>query len=201
MQDFVLSSQVRMGSNLLCSPPIPDKFTTKAWDAIVEAQDRGAPLQASIHGSGACADCAARAGRRGWATPFSKRPSWLPSCCCKSWKPLPSARHGCGPPCRQQSVSGPKPGSHVRQGRGQSPDPGRQVHFVEHLLLGFAEDERIGRRLLRGFEVESAELMAAIQAVRGSQKVTDQNPESQYQALEKFGRDLTEQAREGGWIR
>ncbi|MBF2037167.1 MAG: ATP-dependent chaperone ClpB [Leptolyngbyaceae cyanobacterium T60_A2020_046] len=68
---------------------------------------------------------------------------------------------------------------------------------VEHLLLAFTEDERVGRRLLRGFEVGSGEMMAAIKAVRGRQTVTDQNPESRYQALEKFGRDLTEQAREG----
>lgn len=68
---------------------------------------------------------------------------------------------------------------------------------VEHLLLGFQEDERIGRRLLRGFNVEAPELMAAIQAVRGSQKVTDQNPESQYEALDKYGIDLTQLARDG----
>jgi ATP-dependent Clp protease ATP-binding subunit ClpB len=65
---------------------------------------------------------------------------------------------------------------------------------VEHVLLGFQEDERIGRRLLRGFNVESPELMAAIQSVRGSQKVMDQNPES---ALGKYGRDLTDEARDG----
>lgn len=68
---------------------------------------------------------------------------------------------------------------------------------VEHLLLGFQEDERIGRRLLRGFNVQAPELMAAIQAVRGSQKVTDQTPETQYQALEKYGLDLTQSARDG----
>ncbi|MBD2106815.1 ATP-dependent chaperone ClpB [Nodosilinea sp. FACHB-13] len=68
---------------------------------------------------------------------------------------------------------------------------------VEHLLLGFQEDERIGRRLLRGFNVEGPELMAAVQAVRGSQKVTDQNPEQQYDALEKYGIDLTQLARDG----
>jgi len=68
---------------------------------------------------------------------------------------------------------------------------------VEHLLLGFQEDERIGRRLLRGFNVETPELMAAIKLVRGGQKVTDHDPESQYQALEKYGRDLTEAARAG----
>jgi len=44
---------------------------------------------------------------------------------------------------------------------------------VEHLLLAFAEDERVGRRLLKGFNVDTAKLEAAIKAVRG-QKVTDQ---------------------------
>ncbi len=68
---------------------------------------------------------------------------------------------------------------------------------VEHLLLGFAEDERIGRRLLKNFNLDTAKLEAAIKAIRGSQKVTDQNPESRYEALQKFGRDLTEQAKAG----
>jgi len=68
---------------------------------------------------------------------------------------------------------------------------------VEHLLLGLAVDERIGRRLFKGFDLDSPKLEAAIKAIRGSQKVTDQSPESRYEALEKFGRDLTEQAKAG----
>ncbi|MBF2075239.1 MAG: ATP-dependent chaperone ClpB [Synechococcales cyanobacterium C42_A2020_086] len=68
---------------------------------------------------------------------------------------------------------------------------------VEHLLQALAEDDRVGRRLLRSFNVEARHIDAAIKAVRGNQKVKDQNPESSYQALEKFGRDLTEQARSG----
>jgi ATP-dependent Clp protease ATP-binding subunit ClpB len=68
---------------------------------------------------------------------------------------------------------------------------------VEHLLLALAEDDRVGRRLFRGFEVDTKQLETAVKAVRGSQKVKDQNPESSYQALEKYGRDLTEQAKAG----
>lgn len=68
---------------------------------------------------------------------------------------------------------------------------------VEHILLGFAQDDRIGRRLYKTFNLDTAKLESAIQSVRGSQKVTDQTPESRYQALEKFGRDLTEQAKSG----
>ncbi|HAZ47146.1 MAG TPA: ATP-dependent chaperone ClpB [Cyanobacteria bacterium UBA11369] len=68
---------------------------------------------------------------------------------------------------------------------------------VEHMLLALAEDDRMGRRLLRGFDVDAQKLEATIKAVRGSQKVTNQNPESRYEALEKYGRDLTEQAKAG----
>ena len=68
---------------------------------------------------------------------------------------------------------------------------------IEHLLLSFAEDERLGRKLLKSFNIDTSSLDTAIKAVRGSQKVTDQAPESRYAALEKFGRDLTEQAKAG----
>ncbi|GAB1540001.1 hypothetical protein NUACC21_26700 [Scytonema sp. NUACC21] len=68
---------------------------------------------------------------------------------------------------------------------------------VEHILLAFTEDERIGRRIFKSFNVDAAKLEATIKSVRGSQKVTDQNPESRYEALQKFGRDLTEQAKAG----
>ncbi len=68
---------------------------------------------------------------------------------------------------------------------------------IEHILLGLVQDDRIGRRLYKTFNLDTAKLESAIQSVRGSQKVTDQTPESRYQALEKFGRDLTEQAKSG----
>jgi len=68
---------------------------------------------------------------------------------------------------------------------------------VEHILLAFAEDDRIGRRILKSFNTDTAKLETTIKAIRGSQKVTDQTPESRYEALQKFGRDLTEQAKAG----
>ena len=58
---------------------------------------------------------------------------------------------------------------------------------TEHLLLALAD--RVG--------VSRDELLAALVDVRGSHRVTSQNPEEQYQALEKYGQDLTERAREG----
>jgi ATP-dependent Clp protease ATP-binding subunit ClpB len=68
---------------------------------------------------------------------------------------------------------------------------------VEHLLLALSEDDRIGRRLFKSFDVDVRKLESAIKTVRGSQKVKDQTPESSYAALEKYGRDLTEQAKAG----
>ena len=68
---------------------------------------------------------------------------------------------------------------------------------IEHILMGFAEDVRIGKKSLRSFGVDIQDLEEAIKSVRGSQKVTKQNQEEQYQALEKYGQDLTERARSG----
>jgi ATP-dependent Clp protease ATP-binding subunit ClpB len=68
---------------------------------------------------------------------------------------------------------------------------------VEHILLGFAEDDRIGRRALRSFNLDPQDLEAHIKAVRGTEKVTEQNQEERYAALEKYGRDLTAQAKAG----
>jgi ATP-dependent Clp protease ATP-binding subunit ClpB len=68
---------------------------------------------------------------------------------------------------------------------------------VEHLLMGFAEDNRIGRRTLRSLNLDPQDLEKIIKSIRGTQKVTQQNQEERYQALEKYGRDLTEQARAG----
>ncbi|MBW4681862.1 MAG: ATP-dependent chaperone ClpB [Microcoleus vaginatus WJT46-NPBG5] len=68
---------------------------------------------------------------------------------------------------------------------------------IEHLLLAYAKDDRFGKGLFQEFRLEEAKLKTTIDEIRGSQKVTDQNPEGKYQSLEKYGRDLTEAARQG----
>ncbi len=68
---------------------------------------------------------------------------------------------------------------------------------IEHLLLAYAKDDRFGKALFQEFGLNEAKLKDIIKQVRGSQKVTDQNPEGKYEALEKYGRDLTEAARKG----
>jgi ATP-dependent Clp protease ATP-binding subunit ClpB len=68
---------------------------------------------------------------------------------------------------------------------------------IEHLLLGYAKDDRFGKSLLQEFGLDETKLKNIIKEIRGKQKVTDQNPEGKYQSLEKYGRDLTEAARKG----
>ncbi|MEL7224966.1 MAG: Clp protease N-terminal domain-containing protein, partial [Cyanobacteria bacterium J06576_12] len=68
---------------------------------------------------------------------------------------------------------------------------------IEHLVLAYAKDKRFGQALLKDFDISEKDLQTAITQIRGSQKVTDQNPEGKYESLEKYGRDLTEYAREG----
>ena len=68
---------------------------------------------------------------------------------------------------------------------------------VEHFLLGFAKDTRLGIKLLRGYSVDPEQMEAAIKEVRGSQKAVAAAPDAPESALEKYGLDLTERARSG----
>ena len=68
---------------------------------------------------------------------------------------------------------------------------------AEHYLLALASTNVPAAKVLKDLGVTPDKLMQALQQVRGSQCVTDQNPEGKYQTLEKYGRDLTELARRG----
>ncbi len=74
---------------------------------------------------------------------------------------------------------------------------GMQDDYVstEHLLLGLTDSSE-GKRLA-AFGLTKDAILSALKSVRGSQRVTTQDPESTYQALEKYGRDLTDMARKG----
>ncbi len=64
---------------------------------------------------------------------------------------------------------------------------------TEHLLLALLQDKSIAKILA----TDKDQILQAIKEIRGSQKVTDQNPESKFQSLEKFTQDLTALARNG----
>jgi ATP-dependent Clp protease ATP-binding subunit ClpB len=68
---------------------------------------------------------------------------------------------------------------------------------VEHVLLAMLDDKGAAGRMLKEFGLTRDRLMRALQEVRGHQRVTSQNPEATYEALERYGRDLTQLARQG----
>ncbi|MBM4461856.1 MAG: ATP-dependent chaperone ClpB [Chloroflexi bacterium] len=69
---------------------------------------------------------------------------------------------------------------------------------TEHLLLAIVElDAGAAGRLLKGYGITRDRIYQVLASIRGGQRVTDASPEGKYQALEKYGRDLTEMARRG----
>ena len=68
---------------------------------------------------------------------------------------------------------------------------------AEHYLLALSSANVPAAKMLKDLGVTRDKLMNALQQVRGSQRVIDQNPEGKYQTLEKYGRDLTQLARRG----
>ena len=65
---------------------------------------------------------------------------------------------------------------------------------VEHILLAMLDDNQAAGKVLRDAGINKTNIMAALHEIRGNQRVTTQNPEATYEALEKYGRDLTKMA-------
>eukprot|EP00252_Welwitschia_mirabilis_P025963 TRINITY_DN830_c0_g1_i1.p1 TRINITY_DN830_c0_g1~~TRINITY_DN830_c0_g1_i1.p1 ORF type:complete len:989 (-),score=223.04 TRINITY_DN830_c0_g1_i1:502-3468(-) len=85
----------------------------------------------------------------------------------------------------------------IQRARENKKQYGDSFVSVEHLVLAFEQDKRFGQQLFKDFQISLKSLTDAIQAIRGTQKVIDQDPEGKYEALEKYGKDLTEMARQG----
>ncbi|OEL18881.1 Chaperone protein ClpB2, chloroplastic [Dichanthelium oligosanthes] len=106
---------------------------------------------------------------------------------------------------RQPKVLGEDPGSMlgrdlealIQRARDFKKEYGDSYVSVEHLVLGFAEDKRFGKQLFKDFQITVKTLKSAIESIRGKQNVIDQDPEGKYEALEKYGNDLTAKARQG----
>jgi ATP-dependent Clp protease ATP-binding subunit ClpB len=93
----------------------------------------------------------------------------------------------------------PNPGSRLNRVLLQAEDEAKGLKddyvSVEHLLLALLDDSGAVGRLFKELGLTRDRLLSALREVRGNQRVTTQNPEATYQALEKYGRDLTELAR------
>ncbi|MGB3240519.1 MAG: ATP-dependent chaperone ClpB [Geitlerinemataceae cyanobacterium] len=74
---------------------------------------------------------------------------------------------------------------------------GDEYISIEHLIQAYAKDDRLGKAIFKEFKINETQLKETISQIRGTQNVSDRNPEGKYDALEKYGRDLTEAARQG----
>src|SRR5437773_3448271 len=83
----------------------------------------------------------------------------------------------------------------------QSEDEAKQLKdeyiSIEHLLLAMTGDGGATGRVFKEFGVTRERLARALQEIRGNQRVTSQNPEATYEALERYGRNLTKEAAQG----
>ena len=68
---------------------------------------------------------------------------------------------------------------------------------TEHLLLAMVQDSGEAGAMLKQLGATRDKILNALVSIRGAQRITDPNPEEKYQALEKYGRDLTDLARKG----
>lgn len=68
---------------------------------------------------------------------------------------------------------------------------------VEHVLLAFCDEKADVKQLFTAFRITKDTLLQSLMDVRGNQRVTSQNPEVTYEALEKYGRDLVAEVRQG----
>ncbi|GAB4352543.1 MAG: ATP-dependent chaperone ClpB [Cyanophyceae cyanobacterium] len=175
-------------------PNDPNQFTTKAWEAIARApeiakQNQQQQLE-SEHLMQALLE------QDGMASSILTKASARPE----------RARDYTGDFIkRQPKVKGDSSSIYLGQSLDQLLDRAERSRkemkddyiSIEHLLLAYAQDDRFGRSLLRDLGLSESQLKDAIQQVRGNQTVSDRDPEGKYEALEKYGRDLTEWARKG----
>jgi len=106
---------------------------------------------------------------------------------------LPQAHGGAAP------AASPRLRAVLTAAQGEASQMKDEFVSAEHLLLAIASEggRSESARLLQSRGVTRERILEALQGIRGSQRVTDQNPEGKYQALERYGRDLTDLARKG----
>ncbi len=96
----------------------------------------------------------------------------------------------------QLAVS-PELGKVIKQASVEAKKLGDEYISLEHLLLGLAEVVSPAQKILLDFGLTYQKLDQALSQLRGGFKITDETPEDKFQALEKYGIDLTKRAQEG----
>ena len=175
-----------------------DKFTVKAQEAVQRANElaseHGNPELAPLHLLAALVE-----DKEGIVAPVLEKigigPQSVLSDVYKEIEKLPKVSGSAG--AQQPSMS-----SQVNQllEKAFKEADGFKDEYVstEHILLALTSLKRDpAQELLARYGATHDAILKALTAVRGSQRITDQNPEAKYQALERYARDLTEQARRG----
>lgn len=175
-------------------PNDPNKFTTKAWEAIAQLPDTAKQnqqqqlesehlLKSLLEQDGLAISILTKAGAQ---------PSRLRDLTDDFLRKQPKIAGEIGSVYLGQSLD-----KLLDRSEAYRKELGDEYISIEHLLLGLAKDDRCGRKLFDEVALNEAKLREAIKQVRGNQTVTDRDPEGKYEALEKYGRDLTQYARQG----
>jgi ATP-dependent Clp protease ATP-binding subunit ClpB len=171
-----------------------DKLTIKAQEAVATAQglaaDRGNPEIDPLHLLGALLEES-----DGVIGPILDQIGAQTS----QLKEMVDAEMGHFP--KTAGGATPQPGSalgQVLEGAQNEADRMKDEYVsTEHLFLAMARGESKAKRILDLNAIDEADILKALKRIRGSARVTDQNPEGKFQALEKYGINLVEQARQG----
>src|SRR5260370_5975009 len=175
-----------------------DKFTIKSQEAIQQANDlaskHGNPELLPLHILAALLQ-----DREGIVTPVLSKlganPATLETEILQRIERLPKVSGGA-----EQAHLSPATQKVLDQAFKEADKFKDEYVSTEHLLLAIAGDKdknNEARQLLAAAGVSHDAILKALTAVRGSQRVTDQNPEGKFQALERYAKDLTELARRG----
>ena len=97
----------------------------------------------------------------------------------------------------EQVMPDPALGQVVLDAQNRADAMGDEYLSVEHLFISLASVASDAREILRLNSVAPEQIESALKEIRGPEKITDQNPEDKYQALERYGIDLLEMARKG----
>jgi len=175
-----------------------DKFTVKAQEAMQRANElaseHGNPELAPLHLLAALVE-----DKEGIVAPVLEKigigPQAVLSDLYKEIEKLPKVSGSSG--AQQPSMSSQI--NHVLERSFKEADIFKDEYVsTEHMLLALTDLKKDpAQQLLARFGASHDAILKALTAVRGSQRITDQNPEGKYQALERYARDLTEQARRG----
>jgi ATP-dependent Clp protease ATP-binding subunit ClpB len=170
----------------------PNKLTEKSQEALVAAQQRA---RENGHGQIDVEHLAAAlVGQSGGIVPsvltaLDVQPAQVEAALGAELDRQPKS-----PGSTQIGASG-RLGRVLQQAQREASDLKDEYVSTEHLLLAMTEDTGFTGQTLKRLGVTRDRVLNALREVRGTQRVTDANPEGKYQALEKYGRDLTDLAR------